>query len=89
MAGYSWLMEQERRACSSARKRTGGRTRYGFGRSSLGSRRPSVVLHCWGDRVAWLEEGRYMARLIPGASFIELPGNHHALLALAGTSGFD
>ena len=48
-----------------------------------------VVLHCWGDRVAWLEEGRYMARLIPGASFIELPGNHHALLALAGTSGFD
>jgi hypothetical protein len=69
-----------RRACSTARKRTGGRTRYGFGRSSPGSRRPSVVLHCRGDRVARLEEVRYMARLIPGASFIELPGNHHALL---------
>jgi hypothetical protein len=47
------------------------------------------VLHCRGDRVALLEEGRYMARLIPCASFIELPGNHHALLALAGTSGLD
>ena len=47
------------------------------------------MLHCRGDRVALLEERRYMARLIPGASFIELPGNHHALLALAGTAGFD
>ena len=42
-----------------------------------------------GDRVAPLAEGRYMARLIPGASFIELPGNSHALLALAGTPAFD
>jgi pimeloyl-ACP methyl ester carboxylesterase len=47
---------------------------------------PALVLHCTGDRVAPLEEG--MARLIPGASFIELPGNNHALLALAGTPAF-
>jgi alpha/beta hydrolase fold len=46
---------------------------------------PTLVLHCKGDRVAPLEEGRDMARFIPGASFIELPGNNHALLALAGT----
>jgi pimeloyl-ACP methyl ester carboxylesterase len=50
---------------------------------------PTLVLHCKGDRVAPLEEGRHMARLIPGASFIELPGNNHALLALAGTPAFD
>jgi class 3 adenylate cyclase/pimeloyl-ACP methyl ester carboxylesterase len=50
---------------------------------------PTLVLHCKGDRVAPLEEGRDMARLIPGASFIELPGNNHALLALAGTPAFD
>jgi pimeloyl-ACP methyl ester carboxylesterase len=50
---------------------------------------PTLVLHCNGDRVAPLEEGRDMARLIPGASFIELPGNNHALLALAGTPAFD
>ena len=50
---------------------------------------PTLVLHCRDDRVAPLEEGRDMARLIPGASFIELPGNNHALLALAGTSAFD
>jgi hypothetical protein len=30
-----------------------------------------------------------MARLIPGASLIELPGSNHALLALAGASVFD
>lgn len=47
------------------------------------------MLHCRGDRVARLEEVRYMARLIPGASFIELPGNAHALLALAGKPAFD
>jgi pimeloyl-ACP methyl ester carboxylesterase len=48
---------------------------------------PTLVLHCKGDRVAPLQEGRVMARLIPGASFIELPGNNHALLA--GTPAFD
>jgi class 3 adenylate cyclase/pimeloyl-ACP methyl ester carboxylesterase len=50
---------------------------------------PTLVLHCSGDRVAPLEEGRDMARSIPGANFIELPGNNHALLALGGTPAFD
>ena len=50
---------------------------------------PALVLHCKGDRTAPLEEGLYMARLIPGARFIELPGNNHALLAMAGTAAFD
>jgi class 3 adenylate cyclase/pimeloyl-ACP methyl ester carboxylesterase len=50
---------------------------------------PTLVLHCTGDRVAPLEEGRDMAGLIPGASFVELPGNNHALLALAGTPAFE
>ncbi len=48
---------------------------------------PTLVLHSEGDRVAPLEEGRYLARLIPGASFIELPGNNHAMLA--GTPAFE
>jgi len=48
---------------------------------------PTLVLHCKGDRVSPLEEGRNMARLIPEASFVELPGNNHALLA--GTPAFD
>jgi pimeloyl-ACP methyl ester carboxylesterase len=49
---------------------------------------PTLVLHCTGDRVAPLqEEGRDLARLIQGASFIELPGNNHVLLA--GTPAFD
>jgi class 3 adenylate cyclase/pimeloyl-ACP methyl ester carboxylesterase len=50
---------------------------------------PTLVFHCTGDRVAPLQEGRDIARLIQGAGFIELPGNNHALLALAGTPAFD
>jgi pimeloyl-ACP methyl ester carboxylesterase len=42
---------------------------------------PTLVLHCTGDRVAPLQGGRDIARLIQGASFIELPGNNHVLLA--------
>jgi class 3 adenylate cyclase/pimeloyl-ACP methyl ester carboxylesterase len=48
---------------------------------------PTLVLHCEGDRVSPLDEGRHMARHIPGASFAELPGNNH--IPLAGTPAFD
>lgn len=48
---------------------------------------PTLVLHSEGDRVAPLDEGRYLARQIPGATFIELPGNNHAMLA--GTPAFE
>ncbi len=48
---------------------------------------PTLVLHCTGDRVSPLEEGRRIARFIPDASFIELPGKNHVLLA--GTPAFD
>jgi class 3 adenylate cyclase/pimeloyl-ACP methyl ester carboxylesterase len=48
---------------------------------------PTLVLHCKGDRVAPVEESRRMARVIPGATFVELPGNNHVLLA--GTPAFD
>ena len=41
---------------------------------------PTLILHCHGDRVAPIEEGRFMAKLIPGANFVELPGNNHVLL---------
>jgi pimeloyl-ACP methyl ester carboxylesterase len=48
---------------------------------------PTLVLHCRGERVVPLEEGRYMAKLIPDADFVELPGSNHLLLA--GTPEFD
>ena len=38
---------------------------------------PSLVLHRSGDHCLRVEEGRYMASLIPGAHFIELPGSDH------------
>jgi class 3 adenylate cyclase/pimeloyl-ACP methyl ester carboxylesterase len=51
-------------------------------------RAPTLVLHCTGDRITPLqEEGRDIAKHIQGASFIELPGNNHVLLA--GTPAFD
>jgi pimeloyl-ACP methyl ester carboxylesterase len=38
---------------------------------------PTQVIHRIGDRDARLEEGRYIAAHIPGARFIELPGDTH------------
>ena len=48
---------------------------------------PTLVLHCAGDRVTPIEEGRLMAQLIPNATFVELPGNNHVLME--GTPAFE
>lgn len=48
---------------------------------------PTLVIHSRGDRVAPLDEGRLMARTIPDATFVELPGNNHILLE--GTPDFE
>ena len=38
---------------------------------------PTLVLHRTGDLDANIEEGRYIARQIPGARFVQLPGVDH------------
>ena len=38
---------------------------------------PTLVLHRTGDRTLLVEEGRYVASLIPGAQFVELAGDDH------------
>lgn len=38
---------------------------------------PTLVLHRTGDRWAKVAEGRYLAEHIPGARFVELPGDDH------------
>lgn len=38
---------------------------------------PTLVLHRAGDRGAKIEEGRYLAKSIPGAQFVELQGADH------------
>jgi pimeloyl-ACP methyl ester carboxylesterase/class 3 adenylate cyclase len=38
---------------------------------------PTQVIHRIGDRDARVEEGRYIAEHIPGARFVELPGDTH------------
>jgi len=38
---------------------------------------PTLVLHRTGDRFVPVEHGRYIAAHIPGARFVELPGNDH------------
>jgi pimeloyl-ACP methyl ester carboxylesterase/DNA-binding winged helix-turn-helix (wHTH) protein len=40
-------------------------------------RLPTLVLHRAGDRCLLVEEGRYVASLIPSARFVELPGDDH------------
>lgn len=38
---------------------------------------PTMVIHRTGDQCLKLEEGRYVANQIPGARFVELPGEDH------------
>ncbi len=39
---------------------------------------PTLVLHRSGDRDSRPEEGRYIAERIPGARFVQLPGDDHS-----------
>jgi pimeloyl-ACP methyl ester carboxylesterase/DNA-binding winged helix-turn-helix (wHTH) protein len=38
---------------------------------------PSLILHRTDDRCLLVEEGRYVAGMIPNSRFVELPGNDH------------
>lgn len=38
---------------------------------------PTLVMHSEGDRICHVENGRYLARKIPGARYLELPGADH------------
>ena len=38
---------------------------------------PTLILHRTDDRCLLVEEGRYVAGMIPGARFVELPGEDH------------
>jgi pimeloyl-ACP methyl ester carboxylesterase len=38
---------------------------------------PTLVIHRTGDRCLAIDEGRYLARSIPGATLVELPGDDH------------
>jgi pimeloyl-ACP methyl ester carboxylesterase/DNA-binding winged helix-turn-helix (wHTH) protein len=38
---------------------------------------PTLVLHRSGDRCLLVDEGRYVASLVPGSQFVELPGDDH------------
>jgi class 3 adenylate cyclase len=39
---------------------------------------PTLILHRTDDQVCHVENARYMAKHIPGARYVELPGNDHA-----------
>jgi class 3 adenylate cyclase len=42
---------------------------------------PTLVLHRTGDRDVAVDEGRYIAARVPGANFVELAGDDHAISA--------
>jgi pimeloyl-ACP methyl ester carboxylesterase len=42
---------------------------------------PTLVMHRTGDRDVSVEEGRWIAAQIPGAKYVELPGDAHTLWA--------
>jgi class 3 adenylate cyclase len=38
---------------------------------------PTLVLHCEGDQVCHVENARFLARNVPGATYVERPGTEH------------
>jgi class 3 adenylate cyclase len=42
---------------------------------------PTLILHSVGDQVCHVENARYLARTIPGARYVELPGADHVMYA--------
>jgi pimeloyl-ACP methyl ester carboxylesterase len=48
---------------------------------------PVLVMHARDDRVSPIDESRRLARAIPGARFVELPGDNHVVLE--GTPAFE
>jgi class 3 adenylate cyclase len=42
---------------------------------------PTLILHAGGDNLVRVEHGRYLAEHIPGARFVELPGQDHLCYA--------
>jgi class 3 adenylate cyclase len=45
---------------------------------------PTLVIHRTGDAVCHVENGRFLAASIPGAKYVELPGDWHLLFAAGG-----
>ena len=41
---------------------------------------PTMVLHCEGDQVNSIKEGRHISSVIPNAEFVTLSGSNHVLL---------
>ena len=50
---------------------------------------PTLVVHCTGDRAVPVEHGRYLAEHLPGARYIELPGDDHLTLREGDHGVFD
>lgn len=42
---------------------------------------PTLILHSEGDRICHVENARFLARTIPGARYVELPGADHVMFA--------
>lgn len=78
----NWFNELQRRCCTPAHA---AHTIAAFGRIDVSELVPRVscptlVLHARGDARVPFEEGRYLAGLIPGASFVPLDSRNHILL---------
>jgi pimeloyl-ACP methyl ester carboxylesterase len=43
---------------------------------------PTLILHRAGDKLVWVSAGRYLAEHIPGAKYVEIPGEDHLIVDL-------
>jgi class 3 adenylate cyclase len=74
-----WIARLQRNAASPREYAAFARTAYETDVRNLARsvRVPTLVLHCVGDRVCDVGNGRYLAGAIPGATYVERPGTEH------------
>ena len=74
-----WIARLQRNAASPREYAGFARTALEVDARSLARsvRVPTLVLHCTGDRVCNVGNGRFLAEAIPGATYVERPGTEH------------
>lgn len=78
-----WFDELQRRSMSPEAALASSRARAGLDlcRAAAAVTTPTLVVHGEGDRAVPFENGRQLARMIPGARFVSLVSSNHILLA--------
>jgi pimeloyl-ACP methyl ester carboxylesterase len=78
---HAWAQSAQRRGASPSTARTIMEMAFGSDVCDIlpAIRVPTLVMHSRGNRMASVENGRYLARHIPDSTYVEMPGSDHSV----------